>query len=212
MPEASNARNEGCGRFRRKVTSSSPLVVTSARFAYQDLRGLRRSLSLALPVSKSHVHLTSAAVKGLPSCHLTPCRNGMVSSVPSSFHSQLVARSGTIDLRVFCGSSCLTMTRLLNTPIIGRSVAAVASSCGDMLAGLSKWDIFKTPLGFCAWVAPAANTATTTATAAASRRSRGVITRLLRRGHSPVLHGERRPSCSRRLRGWPPHLPTAVIA
>ena len=40
--------------------------------AYQDLRGLRRSFSLDLPVSRSQVHLTSLAVKGLPSCHLTP--------------------------------------------------------------------------------------------------------------------------------------------
>src|SRR5712691_9571850 len=150
MPEASNARNEGCGRFRRKVTSSSPFVVTSARFAYQDLRGLRRSLSLALPVSKSQVHFTSLAVNGLPSCHLTPCRNGMVSSVPSSFHSQLVARSGTIDLRLFCGSSCLKMTRLLNMPIIGRLVASVDSSSIDMLAGLSKWPIRNMPPDFCA--------------------------------------------------------------
>jgi citrate lyase subunit beta/citryl-CoA lyase len=35
-----------------------------------------RSFSLALPISRSTVHLTSAAVKGLPSCHLTLCRRG----------------------------------------------------------------------------------------------------------------------------------------
>jgi hypothetical protein len=50
------------------------------RFAYQDLRGLRRSLSLAVPVSRSQVHLTSLAVKRLPSYHLTPWRSGKVSS------------------------------------------------------------------------------------------------------------------------------------
>src|SRR5215831_10534284 len=31
-----------------------------------------RSFSLVLPCSSSQVHLTSRAVKGLPSCHLTP--------------------------------------------------------------------------------------------------------------------------------------------
>jgi hypothetical protein len=41
------------------------------------------------------VHLTSLAVNGLPSRHLTPWRKGRVSSVPSSFHDQLVAKSGT---------------------------------------------------------------------------------------------------------------------
>src|SRR5207244_8755701 len=102
---------EGCGRFRRKVTSKSPLTVTSSRFLYQDLRGLRRSLSADLPVSMSQVHLTSLAVKALPSCHLTPWRSGKVSSVPSSFQDQLVARSGTIDSMLFCATSCLYITR-----------------------------------------------------------------------------------------------------
>ena len=83
------------------------------------------------------MHLTSAAVNGLPSCHLTPWRNLKVSSVPSSLHDQLVAKSGTIDFMLFWGSSCLYMTRLLNTPIIGTTVEYVASSRIDMLAGLS---------------------------------------------------------------------------
>src|SRR5712692_816030 len=125
MPEANSARNEGCGRFRRKVTSSSPFVVTSARFAYQDVRGLRRSLSLALPVSKSQVHCTSFAVNGLPSCHLTPWRSEKLSSVPSSLHDHHVAGSGTIDCLLSCATSCLYRTRLVKTPIIGRLTAAV---------------------------------------------------------------------------------------
>src|SRR6266850_1809142 len=120
-------------------------MVTSSRLRYHDLRGLIRSLSLALPVSRSQVHLTSLAVKGLPSCHLTPWRSGNVSSVPSSFHDQLVARSGITDCMLVCGTSCLYMTRLLNTPIIGRKDATVDSSRIDMLAGLSKWDSFRTP-------------------------------------------------------------------
>jgi len=49
---------------------------------------------------------------------------------------QPVARSGTTNCREFCGTSCLKMTRLLNTPIIGRWAKTVASSWMDMLAGL----------------------------------------------------------------------------
>src|SRR5712692_3849835 len=115
----------GCGRFRRKVTSYSPFVVTSSRFTYQDLRGLRRSASPALPVKRSQVHFTSWAVNGLPSCHLTPWRSGKVNSVPSSFHDQLMARSGTIDFMLFCGTSCSYITRLLKTHIAGRNAANV---------------------------------------------------------------------------------------
>src|ERR1700724_2724355 len=95
--------NEGCGRFRRKLASKSPLVVTSARFWYQDLRGLILSFSVPLPCSSSQVHLTSLAVNGLPSCHLTPWRNLKVSTVPSSFHDHSLARSGTIVSSRFCG-------------------------------------------------------------------------------------------------------------
>src|SRR6266436_10225091 len=101
--DARTAINAGCGRFRRKVTSKSPLVVTSSRLRYQGLRGLTRSFSLDLPVSKSQVHFTSLAVKGLPSCQVTPSCSGKISSVPSSFHDQPVAKSGTIDCRLFCG-------------------------------------------------------------------------------------------------------------
>src|ERR1700730_12438277 len=79
----------GWSRSRRKMTSQSPLVDTSARLRYHDLRGLTRSLLFALPSSRSQVHLTSAAVNGLPSCHLTPWRNAKVSSVPSSIAPEL---------------------------------------------------------------------------------------------------------------------------
>src|SRR6516225_4668230 len=119
--------------------------------ANQDLRGLMRSFSLALPISRSTVHLTSEAVKGLPSCHLTSCRSGKVSSVPSSFQAQPVARSGTIERRLFCGMCWSNMTRLLNTPDIGRLTACVDSSSIDMLAGLSKCPIFRIPP--CLWAA-----------------------------------------------------------
>src|SRR5229473_4370348 len=102
------------------MTSKSPLVLTSSRLRYQGLRGLTRSFSLDLPVSKSQVHFTSLAVKGLPSCQATPWRSEKVSSVPSSFHDQPVARSGTIELRLFCLTCWSNMTRLLKTAIIGR--------------------------------------------------------------------------------------------
>src|SRR4029077_18833448 len=147
-------------------------MVTSSRFLYQDLRGLRRNLSLDLPVSRSQVHLTSLAVNGLPSCHLTPWRSGKVSSVPSSLHDQLAARSGTIDCRLFCGTSCLYITRLLKTPIIGRLAAAVASSCSDMLAGLSKCDIFTTPPCFWANAEPPIDASSSDTAVVSARRSR----------------------------------------
>ena len=92
--------------------------------------------------------MTSLAVKGLPSCHLTPWRSGKVNSVPSSFHDQPVARSGITDCMLVCATSCLYMTRSLNTPITGRSAATVDSSRIDMLAGLSKCESLRVPLCF----------------------------------------------------------------
>src|SRR5205085_8345061 len=142
---ASSASSDGCGRFNLNVTSDSPFGTTSFRLRYQDLRGLSRSLSAALPCSRSQVHLTSLAVNGLPSCHLTPWRSLNVSPVLSSSHDHSLARSGTIDCRVACGTSCLYMTRLLKTPIIGPWPAIVASSWIDTLAGLSKKYIFNIP-------------------------------------------------------------------
>src|SRR5215471_2042879 len=130
-----------------------------------------RSFSLALSITRSMVHLTSAAVKGLPSCHLTPWRNGKVSSVPSSFHDQLVARSGTIERRLFCGTSCLNMTRLLKMPDIGRLTACVDSSSIDMLAGLSKWPRCRIPPAFWATAASGVNNASDSEPAATSARS-----------------------------------------
>ena len=129
------------------------------------------------------MHLTSAAVKGLPSCHFTPWCSGNVNSVPSSLQRHSVASSGTIDSGVFCGSSCLKMTRLLNTPDIGRLTACVDSSSIDMLAGLSKWPILSVPPDFCAndtsgKVIPAASTPA----AASTRRSRFIPTSCSWRG------------------------------
>src|SRR5882724_11181949 len=94
--------SEGCGRPRWKVTSLGPLVVTSLRLKNQDLRGFLRSFESSPPFTMSHVHFTSALVKGLPSCHFTPSRSLKVSSVPSLFHAHSVARSATIWSGAFC--------------------------------------------------------------------------------------------------------------
>src|SRR5260370_35400970 len=135
--------------------------MTSSRLRYHDLRGLRRSFSLPFPISKSQVHLTSAAVNGFPSCHLTPWRSGKVSSLPSSLHDQLAARSGTTDCRLVCATSCLYMTGLLKTPIPGSKAARVASSRIDIEAGLSKCERRRTPPAFCADAGPPADIAST---------------------------------------------------
>jgi len=80
---------------------------------------------------------------------LSPRGRQKVSSVPSSFHDQFVARSGTIELRLFCLTCWSNMTRLLKTPII-RSETIVPSSWIDILAGLSGSYIFRMPPDFCA--------------------------------------------------------------
>src|ERR1700693_5317168 len=98
----------------------------------------------------SQVHLTSAAENGLPSCHLTRWGTASLSPVPSSLHDQLVARSGKIDWRLFCGTCWSKMTRLLKTAIIGPSVERVDSSWIDVRAGLSGAGTLRIPPGFCA--------------------------------------------------------------
>src|SRR6516164_4976236 len=115
-----------------------------------------RNFSADRPASRSQVHWTSLAVKGLPSCQVTPWCSEKVSSVPSSLHDHPVARSGTIDCRLFCFTCWSNMTRLLKTPIIGPSAKAVDSSRIDMLAGLSGLNILRTPPGFSASAGSAA--------------------------------------------------------
>src|SRR5580693_9774319 len=68
------------------------------------------------------------------------------------------------------------MTRLLNTPIIGRSAAPVASSCSDMLAGLSKNEILRTPPDFCARAGCSARRRASNGPAVANIPKRGCIT------------------------------------
>src|SRR6516165_12563610 len=82
-----------------------------------------------------------------------------------------------MERNVFCGTSCLKITRLLNTPIIGRLTAAVDSSSIDMLAGLSKWPILRIPPGFCADAA--VDNSNSALAAASTRRPRFIISCLL---------------------------------
>src|SRR5271163_2547281 len=80
------------------------------------------------------------------------------------------------------------MTRLLKTPIIGRSAAPVASSCSDMLAGLSKNEILRTPPAFCAWAGCAARRRASNGPAVANIPKRGCITPSSRRfQYAPCL-------------------------
>src|SRR5215472_8709518 len=142
----------------------------SSRLRYQDLRGLTRNFSLVLPASASQVHLTSAAVNGLPSCHLAPWRKWKVSATPVSSHDQSLARSGAIDERLFCATCWSKRTRLLNTPISGMPAAIVDSSWIDMLAGLVKPGICRMPPVFCAEVGAAATMPASKPTAVNARR------------------------------------------
>src|SRR5690349_15187622 len=96
-------RSAGCGRLRTKVASKSPLRAISLTFWYQMARGFLRNVSASLPSSLFHVHCTSLAVNGLPSCHLTPWRSLKVSLVLVVSQLQLSARSGTIVSTEFTG-------------------------------------------------------------------------------------------------------------
>src|SRR4029077_19181931 len=94
---------------------------------------------------------------------------------PSSLHDQLVARSGTIECRLVCATSCLYMIRLLKTCIIGCSAARVDSSRIDMLAGLSKCESLRTPPCFWASAGLAAASAISTAPMVTEIRMSGSI-------------------------------------
>src|SRR5437899_8185318 len=130
-----------------------------------------RNLSAERSDSVSQVHLTSRAVNGFPSCHLTPWRSGKVSCVPSSLHDQPVARSGTTEARLFCATCWSKTTRLLNTPIIGMPTAIVDSSCIDMDAGLVKLGSCRMPPCFWAEAGAAPIRPVSSQPATAHRRS-----------------------------------------
>ena len=70
------------------------------------------------------------------------------------------------------------MTRLLKTPIIGRSETIVASSWIDMLAGLSGSYIFRMPPGFWANAGSATTAASNGAATANARRYRVISVHL----------------------------------
>src|ERR1700712_3898184 len=138
---------------------------------HQALCGFLRNLALALPDRISNVHFTSALVKGLPSCHLTPPRNWNVRVRPSSVNVHDVARSGTTLSIRFCGLSGSNTTRLLNTAMNGISVEIVASSSTEALGGLSRCVMRTVPP--CFW-ADAATVEATRPASANHRRDRGI--------------------------------------
>src|SRR5438132_4082592 len=181
-------------------------MVTSSRLRYHGLRGLTRSFSLDLPVKRSQVHFTSLAVNGLPSCQATPWRSGTVSSVPSSFHDQPVARSGTIEPRLFCGTCSSNRTRLLTTAITGRVATGVASSWIDMLAGLSIIYCRRMPPCFCANAGVMVDIAISTPPATARARRCSIMPRssLCSLNADPVPGGSRSVTAHRAERSISP--------
>src|SRR4029079_15350540 len=98
----------------------------------------------------SQVHWTSALVKGLPSCHLTPSRSFIVSTLLSALHDHAVARSGLIDSGRAISSCWSYMTRLLNTGMKGVTALMVPSSRSDALGGASARGMRSVPPAFCA--------------------------------------------------------------
>src|SRR6516162_11899182 len=84
------------------------------------------------------------------------------------------------------------MTRLLKTPIIGRSVAIVDSSMIDMLAGLANQPTLRIPPAFWANAPSTANNRRDSeAPATSARRSRFIPIGLLFKGaglENPLLH------------------------
>ena len=108
--------------------------------------------------SSSNVQRTSSAVNGLPSCQRTPWRSLKASLRPSSLHAQLVARSGTIESKLFFATCWSNITRLLNTPMNGTATETVASSWIEALGGVSMCWILRMPPAFCAHAAPAVTT------------------------------------------------------
>src|ERR1700761_6218870 len=114
------------------------------------MRGFLRSLLSPLFISMSKVQTTSLAVKGLPSCHVTPSCSLNVRSRPSALQLHDLARSGTMSSGLFCGLLWSKITRLFMTAMNGTTVELVASSWIEALGGLSRWYILRMPPGFCA--------------------------------------------------------------
>ncbi len=76
------------------------------------------------------------------------------------------------DFGLFCGTSCLYITRLLKTPIIGRLTATVDSLSSDTLAGLSKWGTLRMPPCFWATAVSADNQSNRALAAVTAQRPR----------------------------------------
>ena len=96
------------------------------------------------------MHLTSSAVNGLPSCHLTPSRNLKVSSVPSSLHAQLGGELGDDRLHAVLRNVLIEDHEIVEDPHhrhddadrpllvdrhAGRAVAMIDPQCPALLLG-----------------------------------------------------------------------------
>src|SRR6516225_7577723 len=98
------------------------------------------------------------------------------------------------------------MTRLLNTPIIGRNAAPVASSCNDMLAGLSKNETLRMPPDFCAKAKLAQHAASTSPPTIVNARTCPIIGLSLLLPHPHRRPAEKRSKTTLRLRTRSPKL------
>ena len=114
-PPGSQQREEG--RLRPLQMKGDLVVTIRGDLAEVPVPGFARiDAKRLLRLAGQHVPgaFDIAGREGLPSCHLTPRRNGKVNSVRSPFHDQPVARSGTIDCMLFRFTCWSNMTRLLN--------------------------------------------------------------------------------------------------
>eukprot|EP01022_Parablepharisma_sp_SALTPOND_P021764 TRINITY_DN435_c0_g2_i1.p1 TRINITY_DN435_c0_g2~~TRINITY_DN435_c0_g2_i1.p1 ORF type:complete len:1135 (-),score=399.44 TRINITY_DN435_c0_g2_i1:1781-5185(-) len=114
---ARNSRSSGIGRSQRKTTVWASGVSTACR---QRCRAVAQ-LSCFFH-SSSALYCTSAAVKGLPSCHFTPSRSLKVMVLPSAELRQEVASCGTglpSASRSTSDSTILLVT--MQTPVEARS-------------------------------------------------------------------------------------------
>src|SRR5260221_3457036 len=141
------------------VACRSLSAVTFSTLAYQEARGLARSLFSVLPSRRSNVQTTSLAVNGLLSFHFTPSSSLKVRALPSALQLHDLARSGTIACWLFCGLLWSNSTRVFITGMIRIIVEFVAVSWIDSVGGLSRWYIFRIPPLFCASAVPGQPTA-----------------------------------------------------
>jgi len=166
--------------------------------AVPRLARVETQLFAALPVSRSQVHLTSAAVKGfsvMPFDALAAAERS-VRCRPRSMTTQSPDRARS-TLGWFAARPAIH-NKIVETPIIGRLTAAVDSSCIDIEAGLSKMRHPQCPARL--WRAPVGSL---TRGRTDDRRECVELSRHLRSIARSRGRPRAPPSCSGRMRGWP---------